>query len=129
MSERQGDKTDRPYPIKVRFTNDSATCGYFVTRELEPLSGTPEEKREKTNEELETISEAVVGRQKTNIVIEDGEERELVVDALETFRDGIASPHGGEWAMPIHRKTINRVIEETDRAVQAETNQGGQTDE
>jgi hypothetical protein len=104
----------------VRFLNDSATCTYFVTRELEPRFGTPADKRELTTDELDTVSEAVVGRQRTNIVVRDDEERELVVGVLETFRDGIASPHGGDWVKPAHRKTVNRVLDDLDRATEGD---------
>lgn len=103
---------DSRYPIKVSFHNDLQTCYYFVTRELEPLYGTPAEKRALSDDELDTISQAVTGRQRTQIVIRNEEEYDLVTSQLKTFRDGIASPSGAEWASSKHRKTINRVLTE-----------------
>lgn len=100
------------YPQKVRFRNSSDTHTKFVTREIEPLKGSPVEEIPYTEDELETIIQAVIAREKTNVVIASEREKKIVLEALERFRDGIAHPGtGAEWATANHRTALNRVIE------------------
>lgn len=99
------------YPIKVKWHNDSKALNRFATRELEPLKGTPRNQRDITDKELKTIANAVMGRQKTNIVIKNKTEKELVVNQLERFVNGIAHPsYGAMWANKKISKSVNRKI-------------------
>jgi len=100
------------YPVKVKWPNQSAAHAKFVTRELEPLYGTPEDQRELSDDELDTISEAVVAREKTNIVVENQIELELVVSALRNFVEGIGHPaYGGKWATDQMASAVQRRVD------------------
>lgn len=102
------------YPIKVRWTNDSEALTKFLTREIEPLEGTyPEQRPNYSDEDLETVREAVCGRSKTYLVIEDNDERELVIGLLERHIEGIGHPdYGGTWANRNLSNAVKRRIEE-----------------
>lgn len=105
------------YPIKVRWSNDSAALNKFLTREIQPLKGTPQDQRDITGSELETIATAVCDREKTNIVIHDEQERELVVAQLRSFTNGIGHPSfGGKWATRGMQQAVKRVISEIENA-------------
>lgn len=99
------------YPLTVRWDNDSVALNKFVTRELEPLQGSPPDQRELTDDELETIAACVVDRHRTNIVVRSDRERTLVVDQLRTFANGIAHPaRGAKWATPTLHDAVQRRI-------------------
>jgi len=102
------------YPVKVRWRNDSKSLSRFLTRTLEPLEGEPEEMRDQWSlDELNTVAEAVAGRQKTNVVIQNEREHELVIDLLKQHAQGIGHPgHGGKWATNRTHRAVKRVIDE-----------------
>jgi chromosome segregation ATPase len=101
----------QPYPIQIRWSNTTDIVSKFSTRELEPLHGTPPEKREITDHELDTLAQVVLARSKEYVVVEDEAELEIVIDGLERFRDGIAHPsYGGTWATRQKANSVDRVL-------------------
>jgi hypothetical protein len=102
------------YPIKVTWRNDTQAMTYVVTRELELREDNP---HGFTPEEIDAITQALVARQKTNVVIETPEEARLVVKLLREHINGIAHPRNGcTWATPSGRRSIERRIEQIEDA-------------
>ena len=101
------------YPIKVEWYNENDIVVKFISREIQPLRGTPQSQRDISDEELDIISQAIWQRSKSYIVIENSRERELVLSQLQRFVNGIAHPsYGGEWASKQKAKAVYRAIEE-----------------
>jgi len=68
-------------------------------------------------EEIDAITQALVARQKTNVVIETPEEARLVVRLLREHINGIAHPRNGcTWATPAGRRAVERRIEQIEEA-------------
>lgn len=104
------------YPIKVRWSNDSASLNKFLTRQIEPAKGTPNDRQDFVPE-VPRLAAATVTRQKTNVVIETEEERDALLLMLRQFGGGIAHPaSGGKWATKSQHDAIKRVISDIESA-------------
>jgi hypothetical protein len=91
---------------------------YVVTRELELREDNPHGFEPG---EIDAITQALVARQKTNVVIKTPNEARLVVELLRAHINGIAHPRNGcTWATPAARRSIERRIEQIEQAADIE---------
>ena len=91
---------------------------YVVTRELELREDNPHGFEP---DEIDAITQALVARQKTNVVIKTPNEARLVVELLRAHINGIAHPRNGcTWATPAARRSIERRIEQIEQAADIE---------
>ena len=91
---------------------------YVVTRELELREDNPHGFEP---DEIDAITQALVARQKTNVVIKTPNEARLVVELLRAHINGIAHPRNGcTWATHAARRSIERRIEQIEQAADIE---------